>query len=281
MYKYALLLAFTACLWDGSTLAQNGPCASESSKLACAVPQGLNPSGRPFFKGAGSHGDEFKVGSEDFAATFTPLSQSIGRQANLLPIASPSSGIVLVYDPSIKTFVASTDSLGPILGERAETVGRHHLFVGFSYQFFNFDNLDGVNLHNFPAVITHIDDSENNTPAGGKPVTCSINTTANLNGCSFVRDRIETVNSISLKVNQYTSYVTYGLTKRIDASMVIPIENVRMSLRSQSTIVPGTSGFVAVTPGSPNATEPNQNKTDKNGPPYFFICGKTARIRAL
>jgi hypothetical protein len=52
--------------------------------------------------------------------------------------------------------------------------------------------------------------------------------------------------------------------------MVIPIENVRMSLYSQDTIIPGSSGFVAVTPGSPDSTIPNQNVTNTNGAPYFF-----------
>ena len=80
-----------------------------------------------------------------------------------MPLASPSSGVILVYDPTLKTLVAGTDSLGPILGERAETVGRHHLFIGFSYQFFNFDKIDGVNLNNFPAVITHTNDSRDNS----------------------------------------------------------------------------------------------------------------------
>ena len=151
----------------------------------------------------------------------------------------PSSGIILVYDPSLKTFVAGTDSLGPILGERAETVGRHRLFVGFSYQFFDFDKLDGVKLNNFPNVLTHADDSnDNSTPTA--PITCStgghsiggvpVNSAVNLGGCAFVRDRIDTQNTISLKVSQYTTYVTFGLTKRIDISAVIPIETVRFSL---------------------------------------------------
>jgi hypothetical protein len=78
------------------------------------------------------------------------------------------------------------------------------------------------------------------------------------------------MNSISLKVNQYTTYVTFGLTKRIDVSMVIPIESVRMTLYSQDAIVPGTSGFFAVTPGTPDSMIHNQNLTNTNGPPYFF-----------
>ncbi len=283
MPKQALLLALITLLWSGSAFAQ-GPCSSQSDKLACALPQEFGP-GLAFtsvLEPVGRHAAHFSVGTSDFAATIKPLTQDISRQANLLPIASPSSGVVLVYDKSINSFTTATDSLGPVLGERAETVGRHHLFIGFSYQFFNFNKLDGINLNNFPAVLTHTDDSTDNTDqAPGSPVhTCSISGrsgTSSLGGCAFVRDRIETANSISLKVNQYTSYVTFGLTKRIDVSAIIPIENVRMSLGSDATIVPGTNGFITPTPGSPDATKSNQFLNGVpvgNGAPYFFHLWK-------
>jgi hypothetical protein len=298
MIKHAALISLFVSFGCASISAQTqtqlqGPCAAQSSKLACVIPQEYgSSSGTAFnFTGvlypAGFHATHF---SSDFSATLEPLTEDIGRQANLLPLASPSSGVVLVYDPTLKTLVTGTDSLGPILGERAETVGRHRLFIGFSYQFFNFDKLDGVNLRDFPAVLTHTDDDHDNSPLPFSPSTainCSINSSVgqNLNGCGFVRDRIDTLNSISLKVNQYTSYITFGLTKRIDISMVIPIENVRMSLSSQDEIVLGTNGFITPTLGSPDATckgspPPMDNvcnqqtypptTTPTNGAPYFF-----------
>jgi Putative MetA-pathway of phenol degradation len=288
---FTLFVFFGCASLSAQTQTQlQGPCSAQSSKLACVIPQEYGSSSGTAFNftgvlySAGFHANHF---SSDFSATLEPLAADIGRQANLLPLASPSSGIVLVFDPSLKTLVTSTDSLGPILGERAETVGRHRLFIGFSYQFFNFDKIDGVNLHAIPNVLTHKDDDQDNSPIGTTAINCSINSTVgqNLNGCAFVRDRIETLNSISLKVNQYTSYITFGLTKRIDVSMVIPIENVRMNLTSVDVIVLGTNGLINPTPGSPDATcmgspPPITNvcnqqtfpptTTPTNGQPYFF-----------
>ena len=134
--------------------------------------------------------------------------------------------------------MTSNDSLGPVLGERAETVGRHRLFVGFSYQFFNFNKIDSVDLHNIPVVLTHADDNVDNPGH-----TCSIVGAANLNGCAFVRDIVSTQNSIDLKVNQYTTYLTFGFTRNIDVSAVIPFENVRMNVTSNDTIVLGSDTF--------------------------------------
>jgi hypothetical protein len=53
-----------------------------------------------------------------------PITQAVGTRLSQLPIASPSSGISVTYDTSLKTFVPSTDdNLGPIFGERASTIG--------------------------------------------------------------------------------------------------------------------------------------------------------------
>ena len=281
MLKHAALLTFGLVLLSSAAFAQ-GPCSVQSSLLACVFPQeyGSNPN-RAFTQVLYSYpgppkyldGHPFHYINQ-FGLTLKPLTADISRQANLLPLASPSSGIILVYDPTLKTLVTATDSLGPILGERAETVGRHRVFVGFSYQFFDFDKIDSLNLRNFPAILTHTDDNRDNSPpAPASQVTCSINNAVegptNLNGCAFVRDRIDTMNTISLKVNQYTTYITYGLTKRIDVSVVVPIETVRFSLYSQDVIVPGTSGFITPNANSPNQVAYNQNGLT-NGAPYFF-----------
>jgi hypothetical protein len=235
MIKRAVLAVLFGVVFS-SVSAFGGPCSQANSKLACVIPQeygadqpfAFSQSGLFVFQNHEGHFDESILNS------FRPLTADIGRQANLLPLASPSSGFVLTYDSSLKTFVTSTDSLGPILGERAETVGRHRLFIGFSYQFFNFNKLDSVDLHDIPVVLTHAEDTIDNPGHD-----CAINK-GSLDGCAFVRDIVSTTNSIDLKTNQYTTYVTFGLTHDIDVSMVIPYENIRMHLTSQDRIFLGS-----------------------------------------
>src|SRR6266403_1659304 len=260
MIKKAVIAVLAGLFLAGSAFAA-APCPPGSQRIACVIPReyGSDQGCEPFSAaGKGVFASQEHEGhfNNSLSQLLGPVTAEIGRQSNLLPLASPSSGILLTYDSSLKTFVANADSsLGPVLGERAETVGRHRIFLGFSYQFFNFDKIDGVDLHNFPVMLPHADDSVDNTaPGQPTPTTCKAATTAttNLNGCAFVRDLISTVNSIDLKINQYTTYVTFGLTSHIDLSFVIPIENVRMSLRSQDTIILGTNGLYTAKSGTPD-----------------------------
>lgn len=257
-----------------------GPCATASGKLACVLPQeyGIGSGGAFNFTTVlydapspkNFHPQHF---GSDTSTLLGPLTSDIARQANLLPLASPSSGVLLTYDASLKTFVVSNSSLGPILGERGDTIGRHKLFVGFSFQYFDFDKIDGVNLRSIPAVLVHRDDGGDNSTSS-QPITCSASLKAssaqNLTGCAFVRDIINTQNSIALKVNQYTGYITFGLTKKVDISAVIPFETVRMSVYSQDTIIPGSDGSFAPAAGSPDASILNQNVGPSHGAPFFL-----------
>src|SRR6476646_9458474 len=141
MIRTAVFAVIAGVLLTGTSAFGAGGCSQASGKLACVLPQEYG-AGQPFaFSQAGLFAFQNHNGHFDASLlnAFRPLTADIGRQANLLPLASPSSGFVLTYDPSLKTFVSSDDSLGPILGERAQTMGRHRLFIGFSYQFFNFN----------------------------------------------------------------------------------------------------------------------------------------------
>jgi Putative MetA-pathway of phenol degradation len=273
MIKRALFAVCVGLLLAGSSAFGWGPCSSANGKLACVIPQEYGAD-QPFaFSQTGLFAFQGHEGHFDASIlnAFRPLTAEIGRQANLLPLASPSSGFVLTYDPSLKTFVTSNDSLGPILGERAETVGRHHLFVGFSYQFFNFNKIDSVDLHNIPVVLTHAEDNNVDNPGHD----CAIDK-GSLNGCAFVRDVVSTQNSIDLKVNQYTTYVTFGLTRNIDVSAVIPFESVRMNVTSQDTIILGSALFHDhLWTGCPDVTNPTPPCLNHTFPDAGFTHGSS------
>jgi hypothetical protein len=205
-----VFLGFVVFLFAGAIGAQaQGLCplnGTPNPKLVCTLPQVYGP----FGLGSGSTAPLLANGHEahfesDFLTSFAPINEAVGTQVSQLPTASPSSGITFVYDPSLKTFSPSTDeNLGPILGERAGTIGRNRLYVGFSYQYFNFDSIDGHDMGKLDSVVRH----EPFPPPFTPPISACPNQTGLTgplagNPC-FVRDFIETTNDINLKVHQYT-----------------------------------------------------------------------------
>ena len=230
------LLLFLFC----SPAKAQGPCTlgsnANSTKLACAIPyafgiNGLSTDG-PLDPAADSLGLVHQTHFEsDFISHLPAVSSTVGSQLTFLPLSSPSSGIIFVLDKSLGVSVPSDASYGPILGERAETIGRHKLFLAFSYQFFNFESVDGTDIQNLPAVFTHVNTTN---PTNG--LMCSITNANNRKTCAFVRDLIVTNNSLSLKVNQYTMFATFGLTRKIDVSVAVPIVNARIGVNTTARV---------------------------------------------
>lgn len=165
----------------------------------------------------------------------TVLSQGVGTaiatQLAVLPLISPSSGFTYKYDSGTGVFVRSTASFGPIYTERAETIGRGKMSFGVSYQRFRFGSLDGIDLHNVPAVFNH-------------------EATSKFYGV----DVIQTSNRIDLNMDQSLLYGTVGITDRLDVSVAVPIVSVRMNAISTANILqlggPGSTSL-------PDGTNPH------------------------
>jgi hypothetical protein len=81
--------------------------------------------------------------------------------------------------------------------------------VGFTFQRFVFDKIDGINLHSVPLVI-------------------------DLPGLAEVRSK----ENLNLQLNQFTMFATYGLTNRFDVSVAVPFSTVNFGLAYSATISP-------------------------------------------
>ncbi len=154
---------------------------------------------------------------------FLALNAAVGTQVSQLPTPSPASGFVFVFGRSGLT---TERGLGPIFSERPGTVGRHKLFLGFTYQHFEIDQIDDVSLKGIPVQISG----------------CDPNTT----GCG---NFIQTNSRLDLKIHQFTAYASFGLINRWDVSVAVPILDVRMGMRSRCSVCfqqqpPSGSGIV-------------------------------------
>src|SRR5262245_50248883 len=149
-----------------------------------------------------------------FQQDFRRFNIAVASQLSALPLPSPASGFTYRFDPDTGTFVRSTQSFGPILAERAETIGRGRTLFGYNVQVFTFDSLDGIDLRRVPAIFTH-DDAD---LGGGRT------------------DVVATTNALKLSVSQFTGLVTYGAADRLDVSVAIPVVHTRLTVASSAVI---------------------------------------------
>jgi len=213
MLKKVCLIASLCVTLSGSmALGQ-----SQNGKLALLIPQLFGPEGLIVDTTTPPQQQHRAHFLNAFQSEFTQFNTALANQLTALPLPSPASGFTYSFDSATGAFTRSAQSFGPILAERAETIGKRKFTVGFSYQRFTYDSVEGGDLNQVRAVFTH-DDLPPNFPP-------------NVDS-SFVTDIVTTVNNVESTFDQSTLYFTYGVTDRLDVSLAIP--TVRASLNVSS-----------------------------------------------
>src|ERR1700685_418884 len=231
LWVLIILLQLALC---ASVLAQS-PCPTQlqlttatkrSSDLICLVPQVYGPGGLVGTTFGGTlystefHEAHFQASS---VSSLAPINSEIGVQLSQVPLASPVSGFIFANG-----VMQEATSFGPVLADRAETLGKRRIFVGASYEYFDFDKADSVNLNSLGAFFQHELD----------PTICAtIPSTPCLNGEPiYTNDIVATQNRIDIKVHQVTLVGTYGLSDKLYVSIALPIVDVRVGMSSNATI---------------------------------------------
>lgn len=175
-----------------------------STKLVCQFP--FSTETLTIFA-AGSNNTNLKALSNAAQAVANPINASIATQLTQLPIPSATVGVVTLQKKGSE-FGTAFDNLGPVLTDRPDTVGKGHLFAGFSYQHFNFNALQGNSLGNIPIGFNY-----------------------NVGGVEFF-DAVN--NQVGFQLDQYVAVATYGATKSIDLSVVVPINSVTLAVTTSN-----------------------------------------------
>ena len=149
-----------------------------------------------------------------FESEFSQFGTALTGQIVSLPLPAPASGFTYQFDPGLGVFTRSTSSFGPILAERADTIGARRVSIGFAYQRLAFDSIENIDLQSVPAVFTH----DNAELLGGR------------------EDVITTVNSIDSKVSRSAAFITYGVTNDLDVSIAVPYITTDIVVTSDATV---------------------------------------------
>jgi hypothetical protein len=163
--------------------------------------------------------------NSSFESEFSQFNVALATQLLTVPFPSPASGYTYRFDESLGVFTRSTQSFGPILTDRAETIGKGKFTFGFAFQRFRFDSVEGIPLDSVPAVFTH-DDAQ---LGGGRS------------------DIVVTQNDIRADVNRFVAFFTYGLAGGLDVSLALPIVDASLSVTSDARVARvGTGSNLAV-----------------------------------
>jgi hypothetical protein len=186
------------------------PAQTQTTKLAFLIPDLYGPGGLTL-----PNPDHDAHFDSSFQKNFGPFNTAVGVQLSSLPLPSSASGFTYTFDPALGVYNRSADSFGPILSERAETLGKGKFYVGFAYQHFKFATLDGLDMHRLPVVFEHIQ----STP---DPL--------------IKQDVITTNNFVDAKIGQATTFFTYGLLNRLDLSVALPIVTAQLDAVSNAMV---------------------------------------------
>ncbi len=163
------------------------------------------------------------------SSTFNFLNEALGTQIGEVPLATPASGFIYSFDKALGVPVLSQQSFGPLLAERAETIGKQTAYLAFTYQRYSFSVIDGNNLKNLP-ILFYFPNQQNPTVV------------------TYTQNRVD------VNLNQYVIYGTFGITDRIDVSFAVPLARVALGVSSKgteySTSTPATASFTEYLPGS-------------------------------
>jgi hypothetical protein len=138
-------------------------------------------------------------------ATFGTVAGLFGVELTSIPVASSSGGFVYRFSPTLGTMERATDSFGPLFTERAVRNGAGQLSVGVTYQFADFETLQGADL-----------------TSGTFPT----------NAARFVNQlqpfSVDTL-ALALDVKTVTAFATYGATERLDVGVAAPVTSLRFT----------------------------------------------------
>ena len=174
-------------------------------------PGGLVVNSSADLAGGVSHSGHFNSG---FESEFSQFGTALTSQIVALPLPPPASGFTYQFDPELGVFLRSTTSFGPILSERADTIGARRFAVGFAYQSLTFDSIEGLDLRTVPAVFSH-DSAE---LRGGR------------------EDVVTTLNTIDAQVTRSATVFSYGVTNALDVSVAVSFVTTDVIVTSDAAI---------------------------------------------
>ena len=178
-----------------------------------------------------SHHAHFR---DDALKKLGELGQSISDIS--FPFPASQGGFTFEFDPILNEFVQSTGSLGPILADRAETIGKGKFNLGTSYTYVSYREFEGDELDDIQIALNHeLDPGEGltdtffpqNAPIGQRYF--------------FKKDVIAVDVDIDIESHIFSLFGNYGVTDKLDLGFLIPVIRNELKVKTRARVVEDSS----------------------------------------
>ena len=158
------------------------------------------------------------------------LSTALSSNLGLFAFNSTVTGFTFDIERGVP--VRTTESLGPLLGERAPTLGAKKLNIAFSYTRINFKRFEGTELDDLSLTFTHKDVNEDGI-LGPNPPELPLD---------FETDVIAVDLDLEIEQDVLALFATYGVTRNWDVGVVVPFIHSRVRAEANATIIRNATG---------------------------------------
>lgn len=205
----------------------------------------LLPSDNPNFP---SHEAHFTLDqSTDAIQEVIALNNQIASEIRPFPVAPSSGGVTYQFDPQQGTYRQTSDTLGPFIAARPQTLGEGKLSMSVAYINFRYDEFEGADLKNLRARFLHGADTIGDPDARE----------------SFETDVINVVYDVDLRFQTLAIAGTYGLTDKLDVTAIIPFVHAKMDVDATASIERGADNQIPVDVHIFDATGENPFDSDR------------------
>jgi hypothetical protein len=150
-----------------------------------------------------------------------------GTVASTYPVASASASVTYVYDPAMGTFERRTGVVGPIFGERAETIGRGQFNLAASYSYVRLTSINGDDLGEL----------ENRRIVGNRVIVFPVPGGITLKDGRFTNILpVRVVADLDVEAHILAPSLTYGVTPDLDVNLTVPLIHTAFDVTAETEV---------------------------------------------
>jgi outer membrane putative beta-barrel porin/alpha-amylase len=173
--------------------------------------------------------------------------------ASTYPVASASSAVTYVFNPELDAPERQAGVPGPIIGERARTIGRGQFNIGLSYSYVDLTTINGDDLG---ALV-------NRPRVNGRVIIFPVKGGVTLRDgrfTNFLPVRVEA--DLGVQAHILAPSLTYGVTPDLDVNVTLPLLHTTLDVTAHTQVPDPRFPHFALPPGNPSAQRGSRSLAD-------------------